>query len=227
MARLLHGIPSCYYVLSPPPPPLCLYSIFFQRSGYSAACFRRHHVTRWNSCTDDMISCGLCPSKCESPPPCAVFAVCCLLFKQTRDVRRLLSDSLAALLLFATSSVRPRFASCCALSFTLLLPCPRLRPLLLCPSSQAACPLFCCCFFFLCGNLAHLHRLPVYSNNTLPNRAAPHPLQEHVEEGRVLWDQPHWQQDQRGVQEHHHGGSHAALLRRGGGRGRHGESDPL
>lgn len=107
MARLLHGIPSCYHVLSPPPPPpLCLYSIFFQRSGYSAACFRRHHVTRWNSCTDDMISCGLCPSKCESPPPCAVFAVCCLLFKQTRDVRRLLSDSLA-LLLFATSSVRP------------------------------------------------------------------------------------------------------------------------
>lgn len=81
---------------------------FFQCSGYSAACFRRHHVTRWNSCTDDMISCGLCPSKCESPPLCAVFAVCCLLlFKQTRDVRRLLSDSLAALLLFATSSVRP------------------------------------------------------------------------------------------------------------------------
>lgn len=65
--------------------------------------------------------------------------------------------------------------------------------------------------------------MPVLSNNTLPNLAAL--LQEHVEEGRVLWDQSHWQQDQRGVQEHHHGGSHAAVLRGGGRRGRHGESD--
>lgn len=50
-------------------------------------------------------------------------------------------------------------------------------------------------------------------------------LQEHVKEGRVLWDQPHWQQDQRSVQEYNHGGSHAAILWAGGGRRRHGGAD--
>lgn len=52
-------------------------------------------------------------------------------------------------------------------------------------------------------------------------------LQEHVKEGRVLWDQPHWQQDQRSVQEHNHGGSNAAILWAGGGRRRYGEADLL
>lgn len=49
--------------------------------------------------------------------------------------------------------------------------------------------------------------------------------QEHVEEGRVLRDQPHRQQNQGCVQEHDHGGSDAAVLRRGGGRGWFGEHD--
>lgn len=48
--------------------------------------------------------------------------------------------------------------------------------------------------------------------------------QEHVEEGRVLRDQPHWQQNQRSVQEHDDGGSDAAVLRPGGGRVWLGES---
>lgn len=52
-------------------------------------------------------------------------------------------------------------------------------------------------------------------------------LQEHVKEGRVLWDQPHWQQDQRSVQEHNHGGSNAAILWAGGGGRRYGEADLL
>lgn len=48
----------------------------------------------------------VCPTMCESPP-LRVRRVSCLLFKQRRDARRLLSDSLAALLPAPPSAVRP------------------------------------------------------------------------------------------------------------------------
>lgn len=131
------------------------------------------------------------------PLLCAVFALG-LLKPRHFIVRWLRCDTLAA---FAVS---PHCTFKIPMLSALLLASPLPLP-----------PILYCDFFLSCMRFAEaMHLCPTVRRL----KTSLFGLQEHVKERRVLWDQPHWQQDQRGVQEHNHGGSDAAILWAGGGR---------